>query len=84
MKGDLVRRSQGLAPSLTYFNRALEVDPNIEALLQHAATLGDLKREPQARADLKRINDLVPGSPARAISKPCSKRVPGSTKRRGT
>ena len=64
MKGDLVRRSQGLAPSLTYFNRALEVDPNnIEALLERAATLGDLKREPQARADLKRINDLVPDHP---------------------
>jgi len=64
LKGDLVRRSQGLEPSLTYFNRALEVDPNnIEALLERAATLGDLKREDQARADLKRINGLVPDHP---------------------
>lgn len=64
LKGDIVRRTQGLEPSLTYFNRAIEVDPNnIEALLERAATLGDLKREEQARADLKRINGLVPDHP---------------------
>lgn len=64
LKGDLVRRTQGLEPSLTYFNRAIEVDPNnIEALLERAATLGDMKRDDQARADLKRINGLIPDHP---------------------
>lgn len=64
LKGDLVRRSKGLESALTYFNRAIEIDPNnIEALLERAATLGDLKRENEARTDLKRINGLVPDHP---------------------
>ncbi len=64
LKGDIVRRSQGLEPALPYFNRAIEVDPNnVEALLERAATLGDLKREEEARKDLKRVQNLVPEHP---------------------
>jgi putative PEP-CTERM system TPR-repeat lipoprotein len=63
-KGDLVRRAQGLEASLPYFNRALEADPNnLAALLERAATLGDLNREKEARADLKRLQGFVPDHP---------------------
>jgi putative PEP-CTERM system TPR-repeat lipoprotein len=64
LKGDLVRRTDGLEASLPFFNRALEVDPNnIEALLERAATLGDLNREKDARRDLARLNGLIPDHP---------------------
>lgn len=64
LKGDLVRARVGLEQSLPFFNRALQVDPNsIEALLERAGTLGDLRREDAARADLKKIQGLVPNHP---------------------
>ncbi len=64
LKGDMVRARLGLEQSLPFFNRALQVDPNsIEALLERAGTLGDLRREDAARADLKKIQGLVPNHP---------------------
>lgn len=64
LKGDIVRATRGLSASLPYFSQAIEIDPNnIEALLERAATLGDLKREKEARADLKRVYGFVPDHP---------------------
>jgi putative PEP-CTERM system TPR-repeat lipoprotein len=64
LKGDMVRASQGLEASLPFFNRALDADPNnVEALLERAGTLGDLRREAAARADLKKIQGLAPDQP---------------------
>ncbi len=61
VKGNIERQTKGLAAALPFFNRALESDPNnIEALLERAATLGDLNRDKEARADLKRVTGLVP------------------------
>lgn len=62
--GNIARRSEGLEASLPYFNRAVEVDRNsLEGLLERAATLGDLNRDEEARADLERINGLVNNHP---------------------
>lgn len=64
VKGNLVRSTQGLQASLPYFNRALQADPNnVEALLERAATFGDLGREKEARADIKRIYAFFPDHP---------------------
>lgn len=64
LKGDMVRARAGLEPSLAYFNEALQVDPNsVEALLERAGTLGDLRREDASRADLRKIQGLVPNHP---------------------
>jgi len=64
LKGDLVRSRAGLERALPYFNQALEVDPNnVEALLERASTLGDLRRDAAARADLKKVYSLVPDQP---------------------
>ncbi len=64
LKGDMVRGRAGLEPSLPFFNQALQVDPNsVEALLERAGTLGDLRREDESRADLKKIQGLVPNHP---------------------
>ncbi len=61
LKGNLERQGKGLEAALPYFNRALESDPNnVEALLERAATYGDLNRDKEARADLKRVTGLVP------------------------
>ncbi|MBZ6378676.1 hypothetical protein B5C34_11680 [Pacificimonas flava] len=62
--GDTVRRIEGLEASLPYFNRALEVDRNsISALLERAATLGDLDRRDDAKADIDRVNRLADNHP---------------------
>jgi putative PEP-CTERM system TPR-repeat lipoprotein len=64
LKGEYTRARYGLAKSLPYFNQALQVDPNnIEALLARAGTYGDLKREQEARADLARVQGLIPDHP---------------------
>ncbi len=64
LKGDFTRRRLGLEKSMPYYNQALQVDPNnIEALLERASTLGDLKRIPEARADLKKVQGLAPDHP---------------------
>ncbi len=62
--GDLSRNANGLEAALPFFNRALDIDRNnIEALLERAATLGDLRKEKEARADLKRVNGMVKQHP---------------------
>ncbi|MEM8825334.1 MAG: XrtA/PEP-CTERM system TPR-repeat protein PrsT, partial [Pseudomonadota bacterium] len=62
--GDLTRNADGLEAALPFFNRAVDIDRNnIEALLERAATLGDLRQEKEARADLKRVNELVDKHP---------------------
>ncbi len=64
IKGDFTRATQGLQASLPFFDRALRTDPNnIEALLERAATLGDLGREKDARADLAKVKGLAPNHP---------------------
>ena len=64
MKGDIVRASQGLEKALPLFNQALAIDPqNLEARLERAATLTDLKRNKEALADLQRIDKAVPDHP---------------------
>jgi|TARA_R100000501_G_scaffold17911_1_gene34567 putative PEP-CTERM system TPR-repeat lipoprotein len=61
---DLTRSAKGLEEALPYLNRALEVDKNnIEALLERAATLGDLRKEKEARVDIARVNNLVEKHP---------------------
>ncbi|MEE4350897.1 MAG: XrtA/PEP-CTERM system TPR-repeat protein PrsT [Pacificimonas sp.] len=62
--GDIVRRMEGLEASLPYFSRAIEVDGNsIPALLERAATYGDLERDEESRADIQRVNRLIDGHP---------------------
>lgn len=64
LKGDFARATQGLEAALPFFNRALATDPNsIEALLERAATLGDLGRENEARADIAKVKGLAPNHP---------------------
>ncbi|MBV7256616.1 PEP-CTERM system TPR-repeat protein PrsT [Pacificimonas sp. WHA3] len=64
VRGDMARNAKGLEAALPFFNRAVEIDPNnIEALLERAATLGDLRKEKEARADIKRVNQLVEKHP---------------------
>ena len=64
LKGDFTRARQGLAAALPFFDRALKTDPNnIEALLERAATLGDLGRESDARADIAKVKGLAPNHP---------------------
>ncbi|MFC3713485.1 XrtA/PEP-CTERM system TPR-repeat protein PrsT [Sphingoaurantiacus capsulatus] len=64
LKGDYVRRRLGLERSMPYYNQALQIDPNnIEALLERASTLSDLKRTPEAKADLKKVQGIVADHP---------------------
>lgn len=64
LKGDLSRGTEGLAKALGYFNQALQIDPgNFEALIERAATYVDLRREQEARADLKKVFAVVPDHP---------------------
>lgn len=64
LKGTIVRARAGLPASLPFFTQAIQSDPNnIEALLERAGTLGDLRREAEARADLKRVDGIQPGNP---------------------
>jgi len=64
LKGNLVRSREGLPKALPYFTQAIQIDPdNVEALLERAGTYGDLRREAEARADLKRVQELAPDHP---------------------
>lgn len=64
LKGNLVRGRLGLAKGLPYFTQAIQVRPeHIEALLERAGTYGDLRREAEARADLKRVQEVAPDHP---------------------
>jgi len=64
LKGQLVRNQYGLVAALPWFERASEIDPqNIEALLETAATLGDLGRMRDMLAATRRVLALAPGNP---------------------
>lgn len=64
LKGDIARARAGLPAALPYFTQAIQADPNnIEALLERAATYGDLRREAESRADLKKIDQIQPNNP---------------------
>lgn len=64
LKGNLTRALVGLPQALPYFDKAIATDGNnIEALLERAATLGDMKREDAARADIAKVKGLAPNHP---------------------
>lgn len=64
MKGGVARATQGLSDALPFYNRIIQTDSNnIEARLERAATLGDLKREKEAKADIDHVLGLSPKHP---------------------
>ncbi|WP_422061340.1 tetratricopeptide repeat protein [Sphingopyxis sp.] len=63
-KANLVRTQQGLTASLGWYDRALAADPdNADALIEQAATFGDLGRYKDMLASLRRAAPLVPRNP---------------------
>jgi tetratricopeptide (TPR) repeat protein len=67
LRGELTRSQYGLLAAMPWFNRALEVDPNNEiALLERAATLGDMGRMEAMLADTRKVLSLS-GSNSRAF-----------------
>lgn len=63
-KANLVRTEEGLNASLGWYEKALGADPdNAEALIEQAATLGDLGRYRDMLAALRRAATLVPRDP---------------------
>lgn len=64
LKANLVRTQTGLTASLTWYDAALAADPdNAGALIERAATLGDLGRYRDMLASLRHAATLVPGDP---------------------
>ncbi len=64
LKANLVRTQMGLTASLTWYDAALAADPdNAGALIERAATLGDLGRYGDMLASLRHAATLVPGDP---------------------
>jgi tetratricopeptide (TPR) repeat protein len=62
-KANLVRNQLGLTASLEWYDRALEADPdNAGALIDRAATLGDLGRYKDMLVSLRHAAALVPGN----------------------
>ena len=62
-KANLVRTQSGLNASLDWYERALEADPdNAGALIDQAATLGDLGRYKDMLASLRHAATLVPAN----------------------
>lgn len=65
IKANLVRTQEGLAAALTWYERALAIDPdNVAALLDHAATLGDLGQYHAMLAQLRHAAKLAPKNPS--------------------
>jgi len=63
-KANLVRTEQGLSASLDWYGRALAADPdNANALIDQAATLGDLGRYSDMLVALRRGAALAPRDP---------------------
>lgn len=61
-KANLIRTQRGLTASLIWYDKALAADPdNAGALIDRAATLGDLGRYKDMLASLRRAAELVPG-----------------------
>ncbi len=64
LKANLVRRQEGLTASLMWYDAALAADPdNGAALIDRAATLGDLGRYREMLTTLRRAAMLLPGDP---------------------
>ena len=64
LKGRLVRDQYGLVASLVWFDRALVADDrHIPALLERAATLGDIGRMQEMLATTRRVLTLDPSNP---------------------
>jgi cellulose synthase operon protein C len=68
IKGDLIRSRvappAGLNQALPYFDQVLKKDPlSIEGRVERAATLVDLRREPEAMQEIQRIYKMTPDNP---------------------
>jgi tetratricopeptide (TPR) repeat protein len=62
LRGELSRGQYGLSAALPWFNRAIEVDPgNVAALLERAATYGDMGRMTEMLADVRKVHSLTGG-----------------------
>ena len=62
LRGELSRGQYGLAAALPWFDRALEIDPgNVVALLERAATYGDMGRMTDMLADARKVHGLTGG-----------------------
>ena len=60
LRGELSRRQYGLRGAIPWFDRALEVDPdNVVALLERAATYGDMGAMNAMLADTRRVLELT-------------------------
>lgn len=63
-KANLIRSKDGLTASLPWYDRALAADSdNADALIDQAATLGDLGRYRDMLATLRHAATIVPGDP---------------------
>jgi cellulose synthase operon protein C len=63
-KANLVRTEDGLNASLDWYRKALEADPdNADALIEQAATLGDLGRYRDMLGALRHAATIVPREP---------------------
>jgi len=63
-KANLIRAEDGLKASLTWYDQALAADPdNADALIDQAATLGDLGRYRDMLVALRHAATVVPGEP---------------------
>ena len=64
LRGELTRSQYGLTAAMPWFDRALEVDPNNEiALLERAATFGDMGRMQAMLADTRKVLSLSSSNP---------------------
>ncbi|MEM9289361.1 MAG: XrtA/PEP-CTERM system TPR-repeat protein PrsT [Pseudomonadota bacterium] len=64
VKGDLTRSMVGLEDALPYFSEAANIEPkNINARLERAATLVDLRRAAEAEEDIAAVYKQIPEHP---------------------
>lgn len=64
LRAGLVRATAGLEASLPIYTKVVAIDGNnVEALLERAATYGDLNKEKEAKADIDKVKGLIPNHP---------------------
>jgi tetratricopeptide (TPR) repeat protein len=64
LRGELSRGQYGLAAAISWFDRALEVDRgNVPALIERAATYGDMGRMTEMLAGARQVHILTGGHP---------------------
>jgi tetratricopeptide (TPR) repeat protein len=64
LRGELTRTQDGLAASIAWFDKALKLDPTyVPAMVERAATLGDLGRTKEMLAETRRILAIAPKNP---------------------